>query len=81
MAASPLTQEVSRGCFLPDGTPILFGVAATSQNFCSKFFNASKALLRKWLPEPGPQPALIFKAQKKVSTEREEGSTSAVLAQ
>lgn len=41
MAASPLTQEVSRGCFLPDGAPTVFRGRVLDNAFCAHFLHAS----------------------------------------
>jgi hypothetical protein len=49
MAASPLTQEVSRGCFLPDCSPTLFRDRTLDDAFCAHFYRASYDLVAKWV--------------------------------
>lgn len=49
MAASPLTQEVSRGCFLPDGSPTLFRGRTLDDAFCSRVYHVSYDLVAKWV--------------------------------
>lgn len=52
MIASPLTQEVSRGCFLPDGRPITFKGSALNDAFCARLARASFSSIARWV---GPE--------------------------